>query len=194
MKIKFLWIFFLLINTVCISQNKTIVFESSDSKYYSKTDFSKIDSLQLWKYKILETAEGFPNDSIKPIGTIIFGRIKPITDSISEKVYLKKNYPMIEFEVFNKSDLKYVINQSNKTRFFSSCISPDVGGDVIILENFILINRHVCLQCNNHTTKVDYCRPIINFIFSQIKNYKSKSIRELSKQFVIDEFKEKVGH
>ncbi|GAB5527366.1 MAG: hypothetical protein Roseis2KO_52380 [Roseivirga sp.] len=61
----------------------------------------------------------------------------------------------------------------------SSCVAPDVGGDLIVLGDLILLNTHVCLSCIRYNTRTDYCRPLLNKVFSEIEDIKVTSIKEL---------------
>jgi hypothetical protein len=55
--------------------------------YYSLTDFSNIDTLEYWNYKLDLTNKPTENDTVKPIGLLTFYRTKSIDDSISLKTY-----------------------------------------------------------------------------------------------------------
>ena len=43
-----------------------------NSKYYSKTDFTLLDTLSLWNYLLDTTYHGRTTDSVKPIGLLVF--------------------------------------------------------------------------------------------------------------------------
>ena len=157
----------------------------NNSKYYSKTNFSLIDTVQLWNY-LLDTAyHGKDTDSIKPVGELIFWRTKPIYDSISKYVYKQLWMPYIIFDIFSISDTSYCYDRSTRTRYYSSCVAPNVGGDIIIIDKYLFLNHSVCLNCQQYDTKVDYCRPIINYVFSNIDRTKVTTIQSLAQQFVI---------
>ena len=164
MRQYFLFFALLIFATNCIGQTQSqIVFETTiistevnNKKYYSKTDFSIIDTLNLWSYKLDTTFKGKENDSIKPIGMITFWRTKPIDDSISKSIYHQLWTPYITFAIFNLSDTNYCFQKSTRTRYFSSCVPPQVGGDIIIVNKFVFINGNVCLSCQRYDTKIDY--------------------------------------
>jgi hypothetical protein len=164
--------------------NDTITICKSD---IDSLGFSLIDTLQLWCYSIDTNYRGSEFDPIKPIGQILFWRIKPIDDSISKGVYNKLWTPYITFDIYTIADTNYCFNLSSKTKFFSSCIDPNVGGDVIIVDKFVFLNHSVCLRCCRYDTGIDYCRPIVNYIFSQIDKTKVTTIQSLVEQFVISE-------
>lgn len=147
--------------------------------YFSKTDFSKIDSLELWRFSIETKPELNKNDSIIPIGIIGFWRTVAIDDSISIEVYKKLWTPKISFYIYNIKDSVYCREKSMRIRIFSSCVPPDLGGDYIILGELILLNTTFCLQCGRYDTGIDYCRPILNYVFKAIDNQKINSISSL---------------
>lgn len=157
----------------------------SKSRYYSKTNFSFIDTLSLWNYQLDTTYNGNKDDSVRPIGQLIFWRTKPIDDGISQRLYNQLWTPYIAFDIFNIGDFAYCNAISNKTRYLSSCVPPEVGGDLMIFDKFVFLNRNVCLECQRHDTKVDYCRPVINYIFSKLDRTKMITIHSLVNQFVI---------
>ena len=193
MRQYFLFFALLIFATNCIGQTQSqIVFETTiistevnNKKYYSKTDFSIIDTLNLWSYKLDTTFKGKENDSIKPIGMITFWRTKPIDDSISKSIYHQLWTPYITFAIFNLSDTNYCFQKSTRTRYFSSCVPPQVGGDIIIVNKFVFINGNVCLSCQRYDTKIDYCRPVINYLFSKLDRNKTTTIQGLADQFII---------
>jgi hypothetical protein len=193
MKQHFIFLTLLIISTNCFGQiQPKLVFhtainptEVNNKKYYSKTDFSIVDTLSLWNYKLDTTYKGKENDSIKQFGVLIFWRIKPIDDSISKHIYNQLWTPFIMFDIYNVTDTNYCFQKSTRTRHFSSCVPPQVGGDIIIVDKFVLLNRNVCLSCQRYDTKIDYCRPVINYVFSKIDRSKITTIESLTDQFII---------
>ena len=174
------------------SFGQNVVFDTSvneppivGEKYYSKTDFSKIDSLQYWKYKLNMKYHGTETDTLKPIGQIIFLRTKTINDGISKKLYGRDWNPNITFDIFNVADSLNCFKNSTRIRFFSSCVPPQVGGDIIIVGKFLFLNRSVCLSCQRYDSKIDYCRPVLNYIFSNIRKREVETVEELVQQFPI---------
>ena len=154
------------------------------SQYYSAMNFSKMDSLYYWKYQLDTRYHGMKTDTVKPIGQITFWRTKPIKDS-REKTYSKFWTPHITFDIFTISDANYCFQYSKNIRTISSCTPPSTGGDVIVVGQFLLLNRSVCVNCRNQDAKIDYCRPIVNYLFSNIHNKKVETIEKLVEQFGI---------
>jgi len=193
MKQYFFFLTLLIFATNCIGQIQSqIIFDTSikptevnNKKYYSKTDFSFVDTLSLWNYKLDTTFKGKENDSIKPIGMLIFWRTKAIDDSISKRIYNQLWTPYITFAIFSLADTNYCFQESTRIRKFSSCVPPQVGGDIIIVDKFIFLNGNVCLGCQRYDTKIDYCRPVINYVFLKIDRNKITTIESLTNQFVI---------
>ena len=185
--------FYSIVATSIFGQTKPLLFfdttdnnkQFNNNKYYSKTDFSIVDTLSLWNYKLDTTFKGSERDSLKPFAQIIFWRTKPVYD----KKYKESWTPYIVFELYNSNDSAFCYDKSNRRRFLSSCVPPNVGGDIIFIDKFIFINSDVCLNCERDDTNVDYCRPIINYVFSKVDKTKITTLESILKQFVIKEVK-----
>jgi hypothetical protein len=196
MKICFPIIIIILSSKNLYSQADKIFFDTtvkadplSNFAYYSKTDFTKIDTVNLWNYELDTSYKGRTSDTLKSLGQIRFWRTVPIDDKISHGIYGRYWTPHILFEVYFLKDSASCYQQSNRTRFLSSCVPPDVGGDIIKFGSLVFISRGVCLSCQRHDTKVDYCRPLINYIFSQIDPRNATSLTALVEQLNIREGK-----
>ena len=196
MKLTFTFILSVFFLTNLFGQSKSkIVFDTTNNnskqvnnrKFYTKTDFSFIDDLKLWNYKLDTTFKGRERDSLKPFAQLIFWRTKPIDDKISKKIYKQLWTPYFVFEIYNLADSSFCYDKSNHSRLLSSCVPPNVGGDILIIDKFIFINSYVCLSCERHDTKVDYCRPIINYVFSKVDPARVTTLKSLLDQFVIKE-------
>src|SRR5260221_431047 len=94
MKIFFSIIIAFLNSTILYSQSNKIVFDTSSNKllfnssiYYSKTDFSKVDTIELWNYELDDSYKGQDKDTIKAIAQLHFWRTVPIDDKISYGIY-----------------------------------------------------------------------------------------------------------
>jgi hypothetical protein len=173
---KRLTIFFLVLlklNSGCC-QGKTSLFLNSNSKYYQSTNFSKSDSLEAWFYVLLDKNLSY-EDAIKPIGQLIFQR----------ETMINHWTPNFTFQIFNIKDSSYCFKKSQLVRNLSSCVPPNVAGDIIIFKQYILLNTNVCLQCKNFKDGLDYCRPLINKVFSAVDKTKVTSLEELVRQFPI---------
>jgi hypothetical protein len=164
-----------------ISINK--IYNSNDS-YYSKTDFSLIDTLKYWSYKLDLLSNNENTDSIKPIGRILFWRIKTLT-YLSNEISKDEWRPKMEFNIYELKDSSYCLHKSVLIRILSSCIPPEVGGDAFSIGNYIFLNTSVCLNCLKKDGKRDFCRPTINYIFSKVNPAKIKSLGDITKQFPI---------
>ena len=186
--IIYILIFFLSSNL--FGQKSNFVIYDSISFYYSNSDFSKIDTLSFWNYKLDLYSDSIDNDSINLIGKLSFWRIKPIDDGISKNLYGKHWTPFVNFEIYNLSDSIFCNKQSKIVRIISSCLPPNVGGDLIIMGEFIFLNRSVCLQCESYDTKLDYCRPIIKKLFSELDFSKINTIENIVNQFPINREKQ----
>jgi hypothetical protein len=154
-------------------------------KYNTKINFSLIENLQLWNYSIDTTYHGRESNSIKSIGQLIFWRKKPMPDTLFK--YIPNNLwsAAFTFDIFTIADTNYCYRWSRMTRSFSSCVPPNVGGDMIIIDKYVFLNDDICLNCERYGTKADYCRPVINYVFSKLDRSKISTIQSLVQQFVI---------
>ncbi len=166
------------------SQPGRHAFLNSELGDYSKTDFSKIDSPSCWFYVLMDKNLSYV-DSIKPVGQLIFQRTHEINDSISFRLYKRGFLPVYTFQIFDIKDSAYCFSKSRLVRTFSSCVSPDVGGDIIILGKFIFLNDNVCVGCKRYVDGLDYCRPLINKLFLGVDKTKANTPEEIVKQFPI---------
>ena len=188
---------------------------SADSARYSKTNYQIVDTLSKWNYTLIPSAKLYPNsnlllrDSLFPIMAINFYRTAPLTDSIgyykirdysiakSKKHRLDKKYetflkehisfkPSICFYIYNISDSIHCNNESKSLKELSNCIAPQVGGDLFIIGKFIFLNPELCLSCGTpFYGKLDYCRPLINFIFSKLDYKNVETIQSIVNQLPI---------
>ena len=156
-----------------------------DRRYYSKTDFSIVDTVNLWNYDIDTTFHGDPADSIKPLGRIFFFRTSPIIDTYRKQIYAWDWVPYLSFRIYFAKDSVYCFQKSKYIRLIASCIPPETGGDVIEAGNLILVNNSVCTVCLRYDLGLDNCRPVINFIVSKIETEKVLTIEDFTNQLII---------
>ncbi len=180
-------VFLFFLSLFCLySLGQTKIYDSNQIMLnYPSTDFNKIDTLEYWNYKLDLKYKSTETDMVKPIGLLTFSRIKSIDDSINLKVYNKPWKPMISFEIYKLSDTTFCSKKSNLIHVLSSCTPPNVGGDCFIFGNFIFLNKNECVSCSDYVTKVDYCRPVINYAFMSVKNRNVKNLNDLVTQFKI---------
>jgi hypothetical protein len=185
----------LLFNTIAFGQTQSkLVLDTANNnehynnqKFYYNPDSSFVDLLNLWNYKLDTAYKGRKRDSLKALGGLIFWRTKPVDDKISKGPNSQPWTPHFTFEIYNLADSDFCYKKSNHVRLYSSCVPPNVGGDMIIIDKFIFINSSVCVSCARYDTKVDYCRPVIRYIFSKIDKTKITTLESLIQQFVIKE-------
>jgi hypothetical protein len=151
---------------------------------YSKTDFTIVDSLKYWHYQLSFSVDNESKDSTKPIGRISFWRTKPFT-SPSQEVSENRWRPFIEFEIYALKDSIYCKKKSIQARIYSSCIAPQVGGDLFIISNYIFLNTQGCVNCLRESTNIDACRPTLNYLFTWVNPSHVKTIEDITKQFPI---------
>ena len=186
----------LLVNCPSISGQKRDIFvfdtgtnnkHHVDPYYYSKTDFSFTDTLSFWSYNLDTTYKGDKSNTVKPIARLTFWRTKSIDDGISARLYNQLWAPRMVFEIYTISALNFCYRSSVATRVASSCRPPDVGGDIIVMGKFVLLNHDPCVSCVRYDTQIDYCRPIVNRIFKQVDMAKITSLMSLVSQFPVKE-------
>ncbi len=150
----------------------------SNAYYLSATQFNLVDTASKWTY-FLDTNYGKNwKDSVRPMGLIEFWRTEPLDDSISKFIHGKWWTPRIRFEIYDIGDSTAVFKRSANTRFFSSSVPPDVGGDIIFAGDFIFLSKGG-ISCRKYDTGEDFCRPVINEIFQRAKSLKKASLRVL---------------
>ena len=160
------------------------VYGATDSRF-SAVNLKNIDTLSLWNYQ-LDTpfVSGF-RDSIKPVGHISFWRIKPFAADL-EKNKNTRAVPFIDFEIFDIRDSSFCDQQSRKIMFITNCVPPNVGGDLFAIGHYIFLNRWACVSCGSQSEPLrDYCRPVINFIFSRFSGNERSSLADIVRQFPI---------
>ena len=151
-----------------------LLFSSCDRK-------SDKEALNEWNYEVEYIVEG-TNDNEKEIGRIIFFRTKAINDEKREKIYGKKWHPKMEFDIFEISELEFCRQESIKIQTLSSCLGKTVGGDLIIVGEYIFLNRNTCLNCIGTENKEDYCRPVINTVLKDLNLSESNSVRQIDEK------------
>ena len=148
----------------------------------------EISNLKHWTYEIDSDYEPeiTPiNDTIKPIGLIKFERTKSIKDKQREEIYLEDWFPSIDFEIYDKTELEHCKKISQTMKLFSSCENATVGGDLILINNYVFVNRGHCLNCVQSENETDYCRPVLNLIFSDLNLTGSLDLREINEKIGI---------
>jgi hypothetical protein len=141
-----------------------------------------VDTVSLWNYH-LETHVTSSKD--KSLGLITFWRAKPIHDSVHISLHQELWTPQISFSLYPLADSAYCGELSKRIKMTSSCMGPDVGGDMFRVGNFILLNRDICLSCVAYVSKRDYCRPVIARLLGLIDNRKVKKLADLEAQLTI---------
>ena len=156
--------------------NGQSIYDSTD-QYYSKTDFSFKDNLDVWRYKV-----HMYNRNSDQIGYIILWRAEPWDFSNAE--FHSAWSPNIRFDVFRLIDSLSVFSDVDSIRKSSTCRPPEVGGDRFIIGDFIFANYQFCLTCVGLGNK-DYCRPTIKRIFENIDRTKISSLKDILNQLPI---------
>jgi hypothetical protein len=146
-----------------------------------------MDSLQLWRYSLDTSYHGSQYYSIKPKGEVIFWRIRPVDDTTSWKLRGLVCNPVMAFDVYDIKDTAYCFKRADTIHIISNCQYPNSGGDVIMTGKYVFFNCHPCISCKRFDTGVDYCRPVIEYIFSKVDKKKTTTIQSLVKQFPIAE-------
>jgi hypothetical protein len=155
-----------------------------EKKFYPVKNSIQTDSLKFWTYSI-DYEFNRPNDSIKPVGQIKFWRTKSIDDKKNLEIYGRPWTPSIDFDIYNITDLPFCVQAHININTASSCLSPNVGGDLFIIQNYVLINRWVCVNCIRYDNGIDYCRPTLNKILSELELTENSSLREFDKAIIM---------
>jgi hypothetical protein len=175
---------FLTITAMSFGQHLDYKIHRPNDYHRLGTDLKNIDTLSLWNYQLDSPYVTRFQDSVKPIGHISFWRTKPISNDPG--LYVQARAPAIDFEIFDIKDSSYCYKSSWRTIVASSCVPPDVGGDVFVIGKFIFLNRSACVNCGSYgTPNIDYCRPTINFIFSRFSGNDISTLAGIVRQLPI---------
>ena len=142
-KILFSIITISLLTSISIYGQRTELYNPKN-EFYKKTNFNVIDTVDKWVFNIDTSYKGQHSDSVKPIGAITFIRASPLFDEKYYKANNKLWSPYFSFEIFLLRDSVFCFSDSKKNRMVSSCLPPFTGGDILLIGNFILLNRRVC--------------------------------------------------
>lgn len=146
--------------------------------WYTPTEQSPVKD---WQYQIDYDYEN-ANDSIQPIGKVVFQSTKPIPDQKRESIYGRKWFPSITFEIHPLSNKAYCEKSSFQVQLHSSCLPPNMGGDVIVVQDYIFHNRNVCVDCVLTEGQIDYCRPVVQEVLSNLNLTGVKSLAEIDQK------------
>jgi hypothetical protein len=166
-------------------QSRPLTKDDKWSSYYDKTDFSIIDTVDLWAYRFEGACKEKLSDSVQALGRLSFFREKTVYDSARSRSEGRLWNPVIEYTIYKLSDSAYCMQRSTHIRLISNCLPPSVGGDYFILGGYIFLNENVCLSCINYATGIDYCRPVVNYVISKVNRNKVATLEEIFNQFQI---------
>jgi hypothetical protein len=158
------------------------VYDTTDP-FYAAVDFSFKDDLNVWRYKAHLRK---PTNKNPSLGYVIFWRTEMWDDNTDKEFHMGWNAGII-FQVFNIKDSALGLSLSRFARNSTQCGPPRIGGDWFILSNFLFVNEEPCLACFRKKNATDYCRPVINQIFSQIDLSNVSSVKDIIKQLPIQE-------
>lgn len=172
MKIILLLLLPLLSGLVTLGQHQPpLAFDTSShqmsitaSYYYTKTDFSSVDTLALWNYALDTTYRGWERDSVKAIGRIIFWRTKPVANLGNIPLDDWQLTPHLAFEIYPLKDSAWCYKWADRIRGFSSSVPPNVGGDLIRVDQHLYFSGNSYLQCQPYENGPDFCRPVVNAV------------------------------
>jgi hypothetical protein len=176
---------FIYTGLVC-GQQTLPIHPNSNSSSIAHQSGRKTDSLEFWNYKFKEKRIKV-NDTVELLGTIVFWRTRAVADSSYFRTYGKSWAPVIKFDIFNISDSSYCKKYALKAMIRSNCAPPYSGGDYIVTGKFIFANFDLCVDCALPPSGIDYCRPVINLIFSKVNKDKPTSLKRIFNQFIIKE-------
>lgn len=143
----------------------------------------QVDSLEFWSYT-LHTYSKTKAD--KSIGRITFFRSKPVHERGGrDQVYQGECFPSISYLIYDRSDSVACKNLANSRSMRFSCWLPTVFGEMIQAGPYIFLNRDACASCVSPLSGIDYCRPTVNKILTNVNLFKTKTLEEFVQQFGI---------
>ena len=161
---------------------QNIVYDTTD-KYYAGIDFTFKDNLSYWTYDFRSRK---PTKKDQSIGHITLWRTEKWDDNKDKEFHVSWN-PGISFDIFNLKDSAKALELSRTMRSLTVCKIPQVGGDLFVLGNFVFVNSEPCVSCYRKLTNKEYCRPMINLLFSGIDISKISRLKDLINQLPIKE-------
>lgn len=145
-------------------------FKSSEKEHRQNT-------VDPWKYRFTPSNTSGPGEKI---GTITFWRSMSLYDNTTGK-YWK---PSISYDVYHIADLEFTQKKSAEIKSHSSCDSIHRGGEIEIVNAFVLLNSSECVSCISGSN-VDYCRRIITLILAPLRSESLQNWDELLKRLPI---------
>ena len=116
----------------------------------------------------------------RALGKITFWRTQPIFDQIQKSEWT----PNITFSIYPLTDKAQCTDLSLVAKANSTCEIPNIGGDILIIGKYILLNTSTCVECADKA-KVDYCRNILKHLFEYIIDTNSGDLNYLFGQLPI---------
>jgi hypothetical protein len=113
-------------------------------------------------------------------GKITFWRTEPIFDPILKAPWT----PNITFTIYPLLEKEKCTNISLNTKAISHCEEANIGGDMLTIGSFILVNQSPCVECANKA-KIDYCRNILKRLFEYITDTNTSDLNYLFGQLPI---------
>lgn len=168
-------------------KSKSMIYDKTD-KHYASINFDQVDPLEYWNYSLQLQSIPDPGEP-KQLGQLMITRNKTFIDkSVTENG--GEWAPFIVFEIYDARDYAVCQEMSKATRAAATCAPGEVaGGDVFRIGPFVFLNQADCPACMKGDTKVDYCRPVVDAIFSKIDAAKVSNIGDLIKQLPIKAMK-----
>ena len=187
-KLYIICILFFLINPDAHSQKQ--VFDSNDS-LLRNVNFSFADDMEKW---------GFGFEANKPwkwdssLGRIMFFRLRDWDDNPQAEFKTPgQGYLNITYYIYPLKDSGLVKRFSKTLREMKSlCNIPYRGGEYFVAGNFIFINSKDCLNCYRNKTGTDYCRPMVNRIFSNMNGIENATLKEIIEKIPLKKQKIKI--
>lgn len=143
----------------------------------------QVDSLEFWSYT-LHTYSKTKAD--KSIGRITFFRSKPVHErGARDQVYQSECFPSISYLIYDRSDSAACKNLLHSRNMMSSCWLPTVFGEMVQAGPYIFLNRDACASCVSPLSGIDFCRPIVNKILTNVNLFKTNTLEEFVQQFGI---------
>ena len=123
--------------------------------------------LKPWKYsfKLLDS----DTTHNTPVAKITFER--------SEAIRVKKDRikPAMSFDIYRIEDSSFCLEKAKMIKLTSSCTTPNIGGDIIMVGHYIFLNSSVCVNCGL-TSGVDFCRSNIAALLSYLSKDRNDDV------------------
>lgn len=145
-----------------------------------RIDSIVVEPIADWRYMFDPTPDTLRESKVASLGHVSFIRKDSIPSELHQRLYHRGWRPGMSFHVFPITAYSDCSTEQRRVIHLSSCLEPNVGGDLFIVGQFVLFNRSVCLGCE-WEDGIDRCRGPISEIVKVMEQRAPVTVDELVK-------------